>query len=286
MSLLKNQGIILLFFCFCFTACRDSDPDVITYQITFDSLERNYIVYNPYPDQLNLPLVFVLHGYGGSNEDVMMYTKMNDVAKEHHFAVCYPQGSADYNGFIHWNSLLNLGDAKDAEFIEYLAQELTNDVAYDASKTYLCGHSNGGFMAYHLARRDLGIFKAFASVCGTISGADWDSLNTMLNANFLQISGTADNVIPMDGTIQLYGDWGGAPSIDSVYIQIGQLANCTAKDTIQCNSNTTEFRFGTCQDQFVYQLTVIDNWGHGWPLSTLKSKDIHASRYIWQFFNN
>ena len=93
--------------------------------------------------------------------------------------------------------LLDLGNADDAGFLESLALQLTAQNRFDANRTYLCGHSNGGFMAYHLARRDQGIFKAFASVCGTISGADWDSLSAPIPTDFLQICGTADNVIPM-----------------------------------------------------------------------------------------
>ena len=66
----------------------------------------------------------------------------------------------------------------------------------------------------------------------------------------------------MDGNIQLHGNWGGAPPIDSVFDDLGQLGNCTVKVTVQYNSNTTEYHYNACQDQQQYKLTVLTDWGH------------------------
>jgi len=55
---------------------------------------RNRIYYLHLPTNLspNAPLVFTLHGYGGTAKSMIEYAKMNEVANKNGFAVCYPQG--------------------------------------------------------------------------------------------------------------------------------------------------------------------------------------------------
>ena len=73
----------------------------VAYKCIIDGLERNYKLYLPENIKKNAPLVFVLHGYGGSyNLDDEGF---NEAAGRYGFAVCYPQGSKDKRGKNCWN---------------------------------------------------------------------------------------------------------------------------------------------------------------------------------------
>ena len=75
--------------------------DYKTYNCVIDGVERTYKLYLPANIQPNAPLIFVLHGYGGSfNLDDKGF---NEAAERHGFAVCYPQGSKDGRKKNCWN---------------------------------------------------------------------------------------------------------------------------------------------------------------------------------------
>ena len=126
--------------------------------------EREYIFYKPEGLKNNSPLVLVLHGYTSSAETIQWYSQMNEIADEHAFAVCYPQGTDDNNGIPHWNANLKISDVNDIKFLSELAQTLQEIHSLDPARTFVCGMSNGGFMSYTLACEAPEIFKAIAAL--------------------------------------------------------------------------------------------------------------------------
>ena len=80
------------------------EPEIIESFLFNDNGQlREYYLYIPSSIQDNAPLVFVLHGYSGSAGAIMGYSGMNELAAEHGFAVCYPQGLSDQSGYNFWN---------------------------------------------------------------------------------------------------------------------------------------------------------------------------------------
>ena len=59
-------------------------------------IERSYKYYQPANLSSGAPLVFVLHGYGGTADPKRF--GMNPIADKYGFAVCYPQGEQDKKG--------------------------------------------------------------------------------------------------------------------------------------------------------------------------------------------
>ena len=50
-----------------------------------------------------------------------------------------------------------------------------------------------------------------------MSGPDWETCNPSELVPVMQISGTADNVVPMDGSMEYIEEgWGGAPDIYTI----------------------------------------------------------------------
>ena len=64
-------------------------------------IERSYKYYQPANLSSGAPLVFVLHGYGGTADPKRF--GMNPIADKYGFAVCYPQGEQDKKGKNCWN---------------------------------------------------------------------------------------------------------------------------------------------------------------------------------------
>ena len=149
-----------------------------THQLTFehDGLTREYTLYLPAGLTDNAPLVFVLHGYTQTESDAISF-RMNDVADANGFAVCYPKGTSDDSGNSHWNSRFTISDTDDIGFLSELAVFLQTEHSLNPSKTYSCGFSNGGFMSYTLACEASDVFRAIASVGGTMSGYTWETRN-------------------------------------------------------------------------------------------------------------
>ena len=66
---------------------------------------REYYLYVPNGADLNTPLIFVFHGYSGSASGIMDYSGFNELAEQHNFIACYPQGTIDDYG----NPFFNVG---------------------------------------------------------------------------------------------------------------------------------------------------------------------------------
>jgi len=253
-----------------------------------DGVTRQYILYLPDNLPENAPLVFVLHGYIFNAPGIMASTGMNHVADKNGFAVCYPQGTLDEGGKTHWNARFNISKTDDIGFLTELAQYLQSEYNLNPQRTYICGHSNGGFMSYTLACEAPDVFNAIASVAGTMSGYTWNNRNISEPIPILQIHGLDDKIIPINGSLNSSGGWGGAPHMDTIIEFWVNLNNCSTSEYVSISSNTNAYYYtdGIGGNEVWYY--KIANWGHGWPIYNSEKPDynpgINASEVIWEFF--
>ena len=247
----------------------------------WDKQQREYYLYVPENLQPNAPLVFALHGYWGDASD--MLGLFEEQADEHGFVVCYPTGLQDNFGTNHWNANFNevMSTVDDIGFLSNLALKLHEDYDLSPEKTFSCGMSNGGFMSWSLACNAPSIFKAIASVTGTMSGPDWQNCNPTEMIPVMQISGTADNVVPMDGSMQYIEEgWGGAPNIYVIMDHWSDLHGCSNQETINFgfdySTDVTQYFSCTSNTSTELRLYVANGMGHIWP--------DFADEQIWDFF--
>ena len=247
----------------------------------WDKQQREYYLYVPENLQPNAPLVFALHGYWGDASD--MLGLFEEQADEHGFVVCYPTGLQDNFGTNHWNANFNevMSTVDDIGFLSNLALKLHEDYDLSPEKTFSCGMSNGGFMSWSLACNAPNIFKAIASVTGTMSGPDWQNCNPTEMIPVMQISGTADNVVPMDGSMQYIEEgWGGAPNIYVIMDYWSDLHGCSNQETINFgfdySTDVTQYFSCTSNTSTELRLYVANGMGHIWP--------DFADEQIWDFF--
>jgi polyhydroxybutyrate depolymerase len=278
---MKFLTIILLFLAISIEAYTQ---DHFTFE--HNGLTREYILYKPENLSANSPLVFVLHGYTSSNLIIMSYSGMNDIADENNFAVCYPQGTRDNFNTTHWNAQLAISETDDIDFITELALYLQNEHNFNPQGTFICGMSNGGFMSYTLACERPEVFKAIASVTGTMSGYTWENRSIAQAIPILQMHGIDDVVVPIDGSITTLGGWGGAPHVDEVVQYWANLNECNQIDSSKLSDITKvyEYKNGINNNEVWYY--KISNWGHVWPTTlSISETGVNASEIIWQFFN-
>lgn len=247
-----------------------------------NNMERQYLIHLPDGLPENAPLVFMLHGY---SQDARDYVElgMNHLADKKHFAVCYPQGTKDYRGITHWNARLNISQSDDVDFLSSLASHLQTHHSLNAGKTFVCGISNGGFMSYTLVAEKPDVFKAAASVIGTMSGYTWENRHEIQPVPILQISGMQDKVVPYDGSMEKDGGWGGAPNQDVIMEFWMKLNQTTSQEDIQLSSSAIGLQYKNGINGNEVWHYKIKNFGHRIPGEGELGDDL--SEIIWRFFS-
>ena len=254
---------------------------------------REYTLYKPDNFTIDAPLVMLLHGYTSNKNNIMNYSKMNDLADSHGFMVCYPQGTINDNtGQTHWNANLTFSTIDDIGFLSELVVTIQEEFKTNPEHTFVAGMSNGGFMSYTLACERPDLFKGIASITGTMSGYDWNNCNPQMGLSVMQMSGTQDRVVPWDGSMSTQGGWGGAPHILEVIDLWAEVNECTLTETVDFpnivttdNSTASLYKYTTEFDNRQVWFYQIDGGGHKWPgWGGSGNQDITASEEIWKFF--
>ena len=271
---------------------EENDWTTKAFTLKFDGLDRSYILHKPKNFDKNSPLVFMLHGFGSSSMNIMSYSQMNLIADQNGFMVCYPQGSRLETGQSHWNANLDMSSVNDIGFLSSLAKLIQKNYDVNPENTFVSGMSNGGFMSYTLACEKPDVFRAIASITGTMSGRDWQNCKPSFNIPIMQISGTEDKTVPWDGTMSTAYGWGGAPHIVKVVDFWAEKNGCNVDEKINfpdldlSDKSTVSLvkKKGSPKNNQVWFYTV-NGGGHDWP-GSWGNRDVSATKEIWKFFNH
>jgi polyhydroxybutyrate depolymerase len=149
------------------------------------------------------PLLVLLHGYGASGEVQERYLRLRPQAARMGFLYAAPDGTTDAEGNRFWNATDACCDfgrtgVDDVDYLAGVIEEIGATVAVDPARTYVVGHSNGGFMAYALACRHAGVVAAIVSLAG-MTYLNADDCRPATPVAVLHIHGTADEAIRFDG---------------------------------------------------------------------------------------
>lgn len=257
-------------------------------------IERTYILHLPANLPKNAPLVVVLHAYTGTAMDMIQYSGLDAVADADLFAVCYPQGTKDKDGYTCWNMGYDFQKgmvADDLDFLDSLAVYLQGKYQLNPSNTFCTGHSNGGDMCYLIASHDAGIFKAVAAVSGCLmKWVKYASFKAPLIPVF-EIHGTADSTTYWNGDLNNQQGYGAYYDIPTTFHYWAAKNKCKKEitDTLPDVNSTdgsivisNKFIQGKHNNQ-VWLYTVL-NGGHAWSGNPGTSMDISYSNEIWKFF--
>ena len=272
-----------------------------------DGDQRKVILHIPpaYVDDSKLPLLIVLHGGGGTGEQVQRQSQMDRYADEFGFVVAYPNGSGRLEDAIFtWNSGHCCGYAlehnvDDLGFLSAVIDSLNKQYAIDPNRVYVTGMSNGAMMAYRAGAELSDKIAGIAPVAGTIGG----QVRYKYPAVFPDDPSEPVSVIAFHGMQDqhvLYEGGLGPESITqgridlSVERSIAFWANADGCDpepsteTIADGNIIIDTYSGCEAGSEVMLVTIVDGL-HAWPggqrgLLDEPTQDISASEMMLEFF--
>ena len=134
----------------------------------------------------------------------------------------------------------------------------------DATRVYVTGMSNGGFMSHRLACEAADVFAAAAPVAGVL-GIPPEDCNPSRPIPVLHVHGTADTLVPYDGDTTL-----GFVSVPETFDGWSMRDGCTdeamvtfTQDDVSCQSHSA------CDAGVAITLCSVDGGGHCWPGQSL-----------------
>lgn len=156
-----------------------------------------------YDGQTSLPLVVVLHGYGGDSSWMEGYFQFQPAAESRGVFLCYPDGTPDSNRARYWNATDSCcdfygGGEDDSAYLRGLVETIAHRFVIDRKRIYFTGLSNGGFMSHRMACDHADLVAAIAPFAG-VTFLDPAGRPPTQPVHVLHIHGTADEAVPYSG---------------------------------------------------------------------------------------
>lgn len=252
--------------------------------------ERLYRIHVPsgYHSNVPQPLVLNFHGHGSTAAVQEKLTKLSLLADQQDFLAAYPQGIIGPDHQSGWAT----GPAWDPQvndvlFVSDLLNRLQAQFCIDPLRIYAMGFSNGGGMTNLLATRLAGRIAAFASVSGSYYPVAGDS-HPERPVSFLEIHGTADLIVPYDGSRAK--DYS---SVTSWLLNWVQRDHCSSRSDVFLKLKTMigEQWLGCQAGTTIIHYRILQE-GHRWPRvlfpeqTQQKWRFVTATTLIWQFFQD
>lgn len=255
--------------------------------IDVGGINREYIQYLPVGFNQNtesLPVVFVLHGLGGSNSTMtnIGFKQIGDSAR---VISIYPQGIINAFGQSSWdNGTLLAPIADDVTFFNNMIDHLIQNYNIDQTRIYCTGISMGGIMSYHLACELNERFAAIGAMSGTMATDDIANCVPTYKTPVIHVHGTADATVPYYSSplpsLSLVGE------TMNFWINVHQCLS--SADSTQLPNNAAD---GLTVDRFIYQactpessleLLRVNGGGHTYFYEPVN--DFTEAAEIWLFF--
>lgn len=278
---------------------------------THDDLKRTYILHLPsnFSSDNTYPLVLVFHGGGGNAENIADTTNFSQKADEEDFIVVYPDGTGKLKQrLLTWNAGFCCGyalenDIDDVDYIKSLITHLQTQYPINESMIYATGLSNGGIMTYRLGAELSTIFAAIAPVAAQIGGQPsveeelWCIPEPTNPVSVLAFHGTNDRRVPYDGGRPSDNDtavYSWMSTNESIQFWVDQnQCNSFPKRNISSSKNIIIDTYLGGKNNTEVQIVTIVNGTHSWPggekgwkNGAEPTKEINATDFIWEFFEN
>jgi poly(3-hydroxybutyrate) depolymerase len=270
----------------------------ISVTITSGGVTRNFLIHAPGTSvATNLPVMYVLHGDGGTATGIKSYSGFDSVADLQNFIAVYPnahQAGGLWNKYVDFaagdGGTGNASAVDDVQFFSDLTDYLCTTYAINTTKVFATGHSGGAYMCYHLALQLQNKIAGIAPVAGSCWG-DNANLNTIFaSASYVKmpiyhIHGDADATVAYPDPNHIPNAWTEWPF--SFFGNYG-CGNNTYTSTTNVPGTTTlgavkklEFCTGPSAGNKEILLIRIVGGGHGWP----NVSGYKPAESIWNFCN-
>lgn len=226
-----------------------------------DGEQRRYVVSVPtsYGADRPLPVVFAVHGLGGTGAQMLAYARWPQAAQNHGFVAVAPESNTDRRSWDFATPPTRTGS--DSRFLVRLAEHLAADPCLDADRQFLTGLSNGAAMTFAMACFAGDRFAAYGAVAA--AGYREQLCDDAPPASFVYFHGTDDRIVPIDG--------GATPisrvqPLDTTLTAWAEHDGCRARPASTDVADDVERRRWTgCDDRARIDAYVVDGGGHTWP---------------------
>jgi polyhydroxybutyrate depolymerase len=280
--------------------------------ISSGSYARSYELFIPkcYDGNKEFPVVFVLHGGGGKGKGMEKYTgqRFNQLAERDSFILVYPNGyKKGWNdGARDTIAMARRMNIDDVGFFNDMIQDLALQLSVDLDNLFVCGISNGGFMAQRLAFEMPHKIKAIGIVAANLSVEQSQKAPPQQAVPLIFICGTHDPLVPYyGGQITVFKQKRGEilsvaasveywKKINGADQQVGRVFFPDTNKADMCTATKTIWQNPEEPGLKVVDITV-QNGGHTWPgtknylpkrLIGNTNRDFNACDEIWDFFTS
>jgi polyhydroxybutyrate depolymerase len=255
-----------------------------------DGRTRTYYIYLPENLPENAPLVFAMHGYGGSASGMREFSQFDKLAQKNGFAVCYPQAVLGPDSLHSWNAGYSNPEVDDVKFLSTLARHLQKEYHLSRKNTFSTGMSNGADMCYVLACQRPDIFSAIAPVAGCMMESTFVHCSHPDAVPVFETHGTDDQITLYKGDpdySELYGAYLGVEETMAYWVKKNgctQFKTDTLPDADPTDGSVVvrELYGGGRSNHQVWLYKLIGGQ-HDWP-GSWGNMDLIISEEIWKFF--
>jgi polyhydroxybutyrate depolymerase len=248
---------------------------------------RRWLLYLPGAAAGNaLPLVFNLHGSGGTPEDQLERSGLEALAEREGFVLVAPEGVERM-----WNVPVDAAKPDDVRFVAELIDQVSALTAVDRRRVYAAGFSGGGRMVSQLACDLSEHIAAIAAIGGIRFPGPCAQARAM---PILAFHGTADDTNPYDGGGRPYWGTGVEPAISGW----AEHNHCATRSERPLGPNVLEISYAGAGCGAEVVLVRLDGFGHSWPdrigssvpggtmgaAGSAAGGDATANQMLWSFF--
>ena len=176
--------------------------------ISVGGVTRNYIVDVPAAPGAK-PVIFMLHGLGGTAEAAMHGTQLPLLGEQEGFVSIFPNAVAKRWNHFPLNAVppsyvqdwqqAGSGIPDDVGFLKALVAELVGRRVADPKRIYIAGFSAGGFMSMRMICENAQLFAAAALISSSMPEPAGAVCQPKLPVPLYALKGTADQNEPYNG---------------------------------------------------------------------------------------
>jgi putative tributyrin esterase len=222
------------------------------------------LVFTPKEDQKNykhLPLVYMLHGYGGNHSSFNEIIDLQKIADSLNFIIVCPDGLI---GSWYFDSPIKTNSNYESFFFNDLYENIIENYPIDTQNIFITGYSMGGHGAMYLFLRHNQKFKAAASSSGTLD----------LNYSSLKYSSLSDMLGEYEKNKTVFDSYSAVNQLDSVmYSSKSIFVDCGDKDYLLAANQVFSERCKEKRINLIYSTMPGRHNAEYWKKS-----------FLWHFF--
>ncbi|MGI9390404.1 MAG: alpha/beta hydrolase family esterase [Boseongicola sp.] len=272
--------------------------DLTRHKVRVDGDSRTYFLFVPDapPPSAGRPLVYVLHGGGGTARGMArsIADEIHAFAETERALIVYPQAidrSWDFGEGVVSERMDQRRD--DLKFLTGLASVIDRRHKINRQRIFATGISRGGQASYFLACKSPGFLAAIAPVTMSLPEFLLDDCRTAPRIPILVMNGTADPLVPYNGGPITVGrkERGNVISTAETMSLFRRKNGCGSGTTTRKIGRVDVLAWRNCRERTV--LYRVNGGGHTWPggqqylpvrVVGPVNRDISATREIWKFF--